>query len=50
MTFPAGRRDHKRAQVQQWLADIAVGRVRDFNAERIICKGEEQLAVRDACA
>jgi antitoxin ParD1/3/4 len=39
-----------RAQVQEGLADIAAGRVRDFDAERIIRKGEEQLAVRDACA
>jgi len=39
-----------RAQVQEGLADIAAGRVREFDAERIIRKGEEQLAVRDACA
>ena len=39
-----------RAQVQEGLADIAAGRVRDFDAARIIRKGEEQLAARDACA
>jgi antitoxin ParD1/3/4 len=39
-----------RAQVQEGLADIAAGRVRDFDAERIIRKGKEQLAVCDACA
>jgi antitoxin ParD1/3/4 len=39
-----------RTQVQEGLADIAAGRVRDFDAERIIRKGKEQLAVCDACA
>ena len=39
-----------RAQVQEGLADIAAGRVRDFDAARIIRKGEEQFAVHDACA
>jgi antitoxin ParD1/3/4 len=39
-----------RAQVQAGLDDIAAGRVRDFDAARIIRKGEEPLAARDACA
>lgn len=39
-----------RARIQEGLADIAAGRVRDFDAARIIRKGEEQLAARDACA
>ncbi len=39
-----------RTQVQEGIADLAVGRVRDFDPERIIGKGVEQLAVRDACA
>ena len=32
-----------RTKVQQGLADIEAGRVRDFDPERIIRKGEEQL-------
>jgi antitoxin ParD1/3/4 len=39
-----------RAKVQEGLADIEAGRVRDFDAERIIRKGEEQLQGRDGCA
>jgi antitoxin ParD1/3/4 len=38
------------AQVQEGLADIAARRVCDFDAECIIRKGEERLAVRGACA
>ena len=32
-----------RTKVQEGLADIEAGRVRDFDPERIIRKGEEQL-------
>jgi antitoxin ParD1/3/4 len=32
-----------RAKVQEGLADIEEGRVRDFDPERIIRKGEQQL-------
>ena len=32
-----------RTKVQQGLADIKAGRVREFDPERIIRKGEEQL-------
>ena len=39
-----------RAKVQEGLADIEAGRVRDFDAERIIRRGEEQLQGRDGCA
>ncbi|MEA3274766.1 MAG: type II toxin-antitoxin system ParD family antitoxin [Pseudomonadota bacterium] len=39
-----------RAKVQEGLADIDSGRVRDFDAERIINKGEQRLQGRDASA
>ena len=39
-----------RAKVQEGLDDIAAGRVHDFDAERIIRKGEERLKGRDASA
>jgi antitoxin ParD1/3/4 len=32
-----------RAKVQEGLDDVAAGRVSDFDAERIIAKGAEQL-------
>ena len=32
-----------RTKVQEGLADVEAGRVRDFDPERIIRKGEEQL-------
>jgi antitoxin ParD1/3/4 len=37
-----------RAKVQEGLADIEAGRVHDFDAERIIRKGEEQVQDRVA--
>ena len=39
-----------RAKIEEGLADIAAGRVRDFDAERIIRKGEARLHKRDASA
>jgi antitoxin ParD1/3/4 len=39
-----------RAQVEAGLADIEAGRVRDFDAERIIRRGEQQLQGRDSSA
>ena len=39
-----------RAKVHEGLADIEAGRVHDFDAERIIRRGEEQLQGRDGCA
>lgn len=39
-----------RAKVQEGLDDIATDRVNDFDAERIIAKGEQQLQGRDGCA
>jgi antitoxin ParD1/3/4 len=39
-----------RAQVQEGLSDIEAGRVHDFDAARIIRKGEQQLQHRDPCA
>jgi antitoxin ParD1/3/4 len=39
-----------RAKIEEGLADIDAGRVRDFDAERIIRKGEERLHKRDASA
>jgi antitoxin ParD1/3/4 len=39
-----------RAKIEEGLADIAAGRVRDFDAERIIGKGEARLRERDASA
>jgi len=38
----------RRARVQEGLADIEAGRLRDFDAERIIQKGEGQLPGRVA--
>ena len=39
-----------RAQVQEGLSDIEAGRVHDFDAARIIRKGEQQLQHPDPCA
>jgi len=39
-----------RAQVQEGLSDIEAGRVQDFDAARIIRKGEQQLQHPDPCA
>jgi antitoxin ParD1/3/4 len=39
-----------RAKIEEGLADIDAGRVRDFDAERIIRKGEARLPKRDASA
>ena len=39
-----------RAKTQAGLDDIAAGRVHDFDAERIIRKGEKRLVDRDASA
>ena len=39
-----------RTKIQEGLDDIAAGRVHDFDAERIIRKGEERLKDRDASA
>jgi len=39
-----------RAKIEEGLADIDAGRVRDFDAERIIRKGEARLRERDASA
>jgi len=39
-----------RAQVQEGLSDIEAGRVHDFDAARIIRKGEKQLHNPDPCA
>lgn len=36
-----------RAKVQEGLADLEAGRVQDFDAERIIRKGEQQLHSAD---
>jgi antitoxin ParD1/3/4 len=39
-----------RAQVEAGLADIEAGRVRDFDAERIIRRGEQRLQGGDSSA
>jgi len=39
-----------RAKIQEGLADIDAGRVSDFDAERIIRKGEDRLQDRDDSA
>nr|VFJ63787.1 MAG: antitoxin ParD1/3/4 [Candidatus Kentron sp. FM]VFK14898.1 MAG: antitoxin ParD1/3/4 [Candidatus Kentron sp. FM] len=39
-----------RAKIRQGLADVEVGRVHDFDPERIIGKGEQQLQNPGACA
>ena len=38
-----------RTKVQEGLADIEAGRVRDFDPERIIQKGEEESQHPEAC-
>jgi len=36
-----------RANIQEGLADVKAGRVKKFNAQRVINKGKQKLAKRD---